>query len=226
MGSQALEAFCIKTCNWSAPPFACFPTSTDMTRTFVARTLSLIGHPAILTPVAAMLSAMTKGVPIQALQLLVLVSLCLGASVITYSWIQVRTGRWRHVDASVPRERRHLHSVLLLLFFGVAAVLRVSGQPLRMVLGLACCGLLIVLAWLFRRRLKVSLHASFAIFAAALLWPDMASTFVVLLLALAVSWSRLVLRRHTRQEVVFGLLSGGMTGLAFNLVSATWNLSQ
>jgi membrane-associated phospholipid phosphatase len=120
----------------------------------------------------------------------------------------------------VPGERRQLHTVLLLLFFGVAAVLWVSGQPLRMVLGTACCGLLIVIARLFGSWLKVSLHASFAIFAAALLWPDMASTSVVLLLALAVSWARLVLGRHTRQEVVFGLLSGGMTGLTFNLISA------
>ncbi|MCC2971490.1 hypothetical protein [Massilia sp. IC2-476] len=191
-----------------------------MRRTLVARTLSLICHPALLTPVAAILSVLTKSGSKLALPLLIPVSLFLGVSVVTYSWIQVRSGHWRHVDASVPRERRQLHTVLLLLFLGVAAVLWVAGQPLRMVLGTACCGLLIVLAWLCRDRLKVSLHASFAIFAAALLWPDMASTTVVLLLALAVSWSRLVLGRHTRQEVVVGLLSGGMTGLAFNLVSS------
>lgn len=191
-----------------------------MTQTRVARTLSLIGHPAILTPAAAILSAMTKSASIQALQLLVLVSLCLGISVITYSWVQVRTGRWQHVDASVPQERRQLHSVLLLLFLGVVAGLWVSGQSLRMIMGPVSCCLMILFAWLFRGRLKISLHASFAIFAAALLWPDIASTSVVLLLALAVSWSRLVLRRHTRQEVVFGLLSGGITGLAFNLVSS------
>jgi len=191
-----------------------------MTQTRVARTLSLMGHPAILTPAAAIVSAMTKNASTQALQLLVLVPVCLGVSVITYSWIQVRTGRWQHVDASVPQERRQLHSVLLLLFLGVVAGLWVSGQPLRMILGPASCGLMILFVWLFRRRLKISLHASFAIFAAALLWPDMESTSAVLLLALAVSWSRLVLRRHTRQEVVFGLLSGGIIGLAFNLVSS------
>lgn len=220
MASLGVETFCV----WSAigrlRPLFIFSRYTDMTQTRVARTLSLIGHPAILTPVAAILSAMTKRAPTHALQLLVLVSLCLGVSVIVYSWIQVRTGRWRHVDASVPQERRQLLSVLLLLFLGVAAVLWVSGQPLRMIPGPTSCALMILLAWLFRGRLKVSLHASFAIFAAALLWPDMASTSVGLLLALAVSWSRLVLRRHTRQEVVFGLLSGGMTGLAFNLVSS------
>lgn len=197
-----------------------FPTCADMSRILVARTLSLIGHPAILTPAAAILSVMTQRAPMPVLQLLVLASLCLGVGVITYSWVQVRTGRWRHIDASVPRERLQLHSVLLMLFLGVTAMLWISGQPLRMVLGHASGGLLVFVAWLFRGRLKVSLHASFAVFAGALLWPDIASTSVVLLLALAVAWSRLVLRRHTRQEVLFGLLSGGITGLAFNLLSA------
>ena len=190
-----------------------------MLRTCVARTLSLIGHPAILTPVAALLSAMNNNAPAKALQLLIFVSLCLGVSVITYSWIQVRSGRWLHVDASVPGERRQLHSVLLLLFFGIAIFLWLSGQSQRMVLGPTFCGVLIVFASLFRHWLKISLHASFAVFAASLLWPDVVSTSVVLFLALAVSWSRLALHRHTRQEVAIGLLLGGSTGLAFNVVS-------
>lgn len=194
----------------------------NMTRTFIARALSLIGHPAILTPAAAILSAMSHSAPAKALQLLILVSLCLGAGVFAYSWLQVRSGRWQHVDASVPGERRQLHAVLLLLFFAAAASLWLSGQPPRLVLGPAFCGLLIVLASLFRRWLKMSLHASFAVFAAALVWPHVASTFLVLLLALAVSWSRLVLHRHTRQEVVIGLLSGGTTGLAFNVVATAY----
>jgi membrane-associated phospholipid phosphatase len=192
----------------------------DMTRIFLARTLSIIGHPAILTPVAAVLSAVTTSAPAKTLQLLVLVSLCLGVSITAYSWIQVRSGRWLHVDASVPRERRQLHWALLLLFWGVAAALWLSGQPQRLALGPACCGLLIVLASLLRHWLKMSLHASFAVFAAALLWPDVAGTSILLILALAVAWSRLTLRRHTRQEVAVGLLLGGTIGIAFNVVSA------
>lgn len=186
----------------------------------IARALSIIGHPAILTPIAAVLSAMTASAPAKTLQVLVLVSLCLGASITAYSWIQVRSGRWLHVDASVPRERRQLHWVLLLLFWGVAAALWLAGQPQRLALGPAFCGVLIVLAALLRQWLKMSLHASFAVFAAALLWPDVGSTSFVLVLALAVGWSRLALGRHTRQEVAVGLLMGGTMGIAFNLVSA------
>ena len=196
------------------------PTLANMIRSFIARTLSLIGHPALLTPVAALLSAMINNAPANALQLLIFVSCCTSASVITYCWIQVRSGRWLHVDASLPRERRQLHSVLSLLFFGIAISLWLFGQSQRIVLGPAFCGLLIVFASLCRHFLKISLHASLAVFAASLLWPNVVSTSVFLLLALAVSWSRLALHRHTRQEVVIGLLLGGTTGLAFNVVSS------
>lgn len=196
-----------------------------MTRISVARTLSLIGHPAILTPAAALLSAMDRSASIKALQLLVVVSFFLGVSVMAYSWIQVRSGRWVHVDASMPRERRQLHLALSLLFFGAAVLLCLFGQPQAMVLGPSLCGLLIVVASLLRHRLKVSLHAGFAVFAASLLWPNVAGTFIVLLLALAVSWSRLALRRHTSQEVVVGLLLGGAMGSAFHVIGSMLSFS-
>ena len=67
------------------------------------------------------------------------------------------------------------------------------------------------------RWLKVSLHAAFAVFAAALVWPGVASVSLMLALAAGVAWSRLVLQRHTLAEVVVGLLLGSASGLVLNL---------
>jgi membrane-associated phospholipid phosphatase len=81
-------------------------------------------------------------------------------------------------------------------------------------------GAVVVLASLLRRWLKLSLHAAFAVLAAALLWPAVLATLGVLALAAGVGWSRLVLQRHTRQEVVAGLLAGAAAGVAFRVTLA------
>ena len=132
-----------------------------------------------------------------------------------YSGAQVRAGRWQHVDASVPHERRQLNHLLALLLFGVAGALWWGGQPGPVALGVALGGAVVVLASLLRHWLKLSLHAAFAVFAAALLWPSGLAVLGVLALAGGVAWSRLVLRRHTLCEVVVGLLAGGVAGVMF-----------
>jgi hypothetical protein len=139
------------------------------------------------------------------------VALC----VIAYSLLQVRAGRWSHVDASVPHERSQLNVFLVLLLFGVAGALWWFGQPRLIPLGLALGGVVVLVTQLLRRWLKVSLHASFAVYAVGLVWPAAVAVALVLLLAAAVSWSRLALRRHTGAEVTAVLLAGAAAGSAF-----------
>jgi membrane-associated phospholipid phosphatase len=82
------------------------------------------------------------------------------------------------------------------------------------VAGPLLAALLVLLTHVLRRWLKVSLHAAFALFAAALVWPNLPGTLAVAALALGVAWSRLVLRRHTLPEVLTGLLLGAAFGAA------------
>jgi len=64
----------------------------------------------------------------------------------------------------------------------------------------------------------VSLHAAFAVFAVALVWPQLAPTLATAALAAGVGWSRLVLGRHTLAEVLLGLLFGAAGGAAMRAV--------
>jgi hypothetical protein len=102
-----------------------------------------------------------------------------------------------------------------MLLFGAAGLLWWSGQPRLLPLGLGLGGAMVVAALLLRRWLKLSLHTAFAVFAAALWWPHAGGAALVLLLAAAVSWSRLALRRHTVAEVAAGLLAGAAAGASF-----------
>jgi len=189
--------------------------ATAAATTAAARALSVVGHPALLMPAAVAGSAAANGAPPRVLHLGLAAAVAIALCVIAFSLVQVGAGRWSHVDASVPRERSQLNLVLCVLLFGAAGLLWWSGQPRLLSLGLGLGGAMVVAAQLLRRWLKLSLHAAFAVFAAALWWPNAAGAAVVLLLAAAVSWSRLALRRHTGIEVTAGLLAGAAAGCAF-----------
>jgi hypothetical protein len=193
--------------------------------TGLARALSIVGHPAVLMPCAVVgAAAVTQARPAvlhAAVATCGFVVACVGI----YSVIQVRAGRWQHVDASVPHERRQLNGFLALLLFSVAGGLWWAGQPGAVALGLSLGGAVVVVAIGLRHWLKLSLHAAFAVFAAALLWPSVVAVLGVLALAAGVSWSRLVLRRHTRSEVVAGLLAGAAAGVGFRVIAAAGGAS-
>ena len=185
-----------------------------MSLTQAARVLSVIGHPALLLPVAVTAAASAAGTPAPLLRVVVGTILAVALIVGLYSVWQVRAGRWAHVDASHPRERSQLNLFLALLLCAAAALLFTLGQPPAVAAGPLLAALLVLLTHGLRRWLKVSLHAAFAAFAAALLWPDLPAALAVGALAAAVGWSRLVLRRHTRAEVLLGLLLGAAFGSA------------
>ena len=127
---------------------------------------------------------------------------------------QVRRGRWSHVDASDGGERRDLNRTLLAVFVAAAAIAAAMRAPAELVLAFVLAAAIVATALLCARLLKLSLHVAFAVFAAAVVgsWPV---ALGLLVLAAAVTWSRLELARHTRADVAFGALAGGMAGLVF-----------
>jgi membrane-associated phospholipid phosphatase len=176
--------------------------------------LSIIGHPALLMPVAVAAAASGPGAPPQLLRMALGTALAVALIVGLFSLWQVRRGRWAHVDASQPAERSQLNLALAGSLCAAAALLWARGQPPAVAWGPLLAALLVLLTHALRRWLKVSLHAAFALFAAARVWPHVLGTLAVGLLAVGVAWSRLVLRRHTLPEVLAGLLLGAACGAA------------
>ena len=172
----------------------------------LARALSILGHPALLMPGAVVWASIARNAPpsvlFTAASASVFVALCVGV----YSAVQVRAGRWVHVDASVPRERGQLNLFLALLLFGTAGALWWTGQPRPVFLGLALGGGLVVVGHLLRRWLKVSLHAGFAVFATGLARPSPVA-FRPPALAEGVCRSPLVLHRHPPPAVAVALVA-------------------
>ena len=185
-----------------------------MFRTELARAVSIAGHPVVVLP-GAIFAGVWGVAPPHVVRQAVLPAVLVGVAVMAYSAVQVRRGRWVHVDASVREERQQLNLFLAVVLVLVAAALWVTGQPWGVVAGVACAALVVAVAHAAQRWLKISLHVAFATFAAAFLWPRMAGIVVLLACAVAVAWSRLVLARHSRADVICGAVLGLAVGALF-----------
>lgn len=181
----------------------------------LARALSILGHPLLVLPAAALLLAADGGAGTPGLSRLAFGLGGLAVLVVAYSWWQVRRGDWDHVDASAGHERRTLNRFLLTAFAAAAVIAWTAGQR-EFALGLALSALLIAVAMLSARWWKLSLHVAFAVFAAVLLanlsWQ---ACVIALLFAAAVAWSRLALARHRPRDLAAGAVAGALAGGLF-----------
>ncbi|WP_440840655.1 phosphatase PAP2 family protein [Pseudoxanthomonas sp. 22568] len=180
-----------------------------------ARAISILGHPMLVLPVAALLLA-TRTLGAREAAWMALGFAGFAALVMGWSGWQVRRGRWQHVDASRHEERRTLNRFLLVALTLAAVLGWVAGQPLQLALGLILAAALIAVAMLGARWCKLSLHMAFVIYAAILLSQlHPAWGIVGLAFAALVAWSRLKLRRHVPRDLVAGALAGATAGGLF-----------
>ncbi len=173
----------------------------------------------MLLPIAVALGASAKGASVAVRRPAVAASAGLGLCVLAYSWLQVRSGRWSHVDASAPRERGQLNPFLALLLLAAVGAALWLGWPRLVAGGMAAAAALVIFAHAARRFLKVSLHSAFGVFAALLALPNIAAMTILLAVSGFVAWSRVALARHNTGEAVAGVLAGATAGVAFQLLS-------
>jgi membrane-associated phospholipid phosphatase len=171
----------------------------------------------VLLPAAALIAASTRGASLQQLRFIGGALVMLGVIALGFSWFQVRTGRWVHIDASQRGERTSLNVFLALLLLLSALLLWILTRRPPMSIGLALSSALVATALLIARWVKVSLHAAFAAFATTLVWPITLAVVAGVAITAVVVWSRLVLGRHVVADIVAGLLLGVAAGQGYQL---------
>jgi hypothetical protein len=190
---------------------------TAMNRIAVARAVSTIGHPVVVLLAAALVAASSRGATSEQLRLIGGVLVLLSAVALGFSWYQVRTGRWAHIDASNKTERVSLNAFLAILLLLSGVVLSLLTHLSQMSIALALSGALATSALLLARWIKVSLHTAFAALATTLVWPIKFAVAVGIVVTASVVWSRMVLDRHVAADVVVGLLLGIAAGLVYRV---------
>jgi hypothetical protein len=183
----------------------------------LARVLSIVGHPVLVLPVAVLVSGRERGVSMATQSTTIGVTVGIGVGVLVFSAVRVWLGHWKHVDASEPAERNQLNGFTAVLLFGAAlAGFLSSGGSRDLYLWPACSGGVVLAAIVLRRRMKLSQHVAFDLFAAIAVLPSVWAALAIALLTIGVGWSRLVLKRHTRMEVAVGTVVGVVAGALFH----------
>ncbi|HVY22365.1 MAG TPA: hypothetical protein VG962_03350 [Steroidobacteraceae bacterium] len=191
-----------------------------MTTSHIARSISVVSHPFILSAIATLLSASNHHASVALTHELILIIAVLGFIAISFSAWHVRTGRWQHVDAVKPHERKVLNGFLaVLMLLSSLLAWRYFPEP-ELAYGLLIAGTAIVIALLLSRWLKLSLHSCFAAIAAGILWPSLIALGIGIIITAAVYWSRLILQRHTLAELIAGSASGCVCALVYQVLSA------
>jgi membrane-associated phospholipid phosphatase len=180
--------------------------------------VSVAAHPFVLIP--ALVAVVTaRSLPPR--EAAVVVALVVVGSILPMLWIivrRVRSGAWTDHDVSVREQRTGMYPAALAISAATVLLLYLSGTARSVLQGTVAVFLLIALSSLINLRLKISLHTGFAAFTAvSLLSMSRPMGIAGAVIALAVAWSRLELRRHTFAEVVGGALLGAGIGAALLL---------
>lgn len=181
----------------------------------LARVVSILGHPAVLMPAATLRAFDGQRVPHAAMSVAAVAALAAG--LMLWSGWQVRRGRWAHVDASQPSERRDWNRAVFVVLAAGGAV--AAGMRFGVLaIGLGCAAVIVGLAVVSAARLKLSQHVAFATMAVFVVAPrSVAAIAAAGAIVLAIAWSRRRLGRHTKNEVIAGLGAGLVAGIIFRL---------
>ncbi|HEX6861223.1 MAG TPA: hypothetical protein VF414_00315, partial [Thermoanaerobaculia bacterium] len=180
--------------------------------------VSVVAHPFVLIPV---LVAVVTARSLPPREAAAVVALVVAGSILPMLWIivrRVRSGAWTDHDVSVREQRTGMYPAAMAISAGTVVLLYAASVAPGILRGTVAIFVLIAVSALVNQWLKVSLHTGFAAFTAvSLLSVSRPMGIAAAVVALAVAWSRLELRRHTLPEVVGGALLGAGIGTALLL---------
>lgn len=179
-----------------------------MNKTKLALSVSGVGHPLVMIVLVVLALSWSRD-PAAAWRITGFVAVM---GLIPTGWLIWR--RWsRHPDAV---QDASLPSTRPILFLTLLAVLLLSGcyfflveHSMFLVRGSAVTALMVAVAAVLNRWIKLSLHLAFAVYAGVILARvQVAYGLPVLLMVPFLAWARLVLGRHTLVEVIGGSALG------------------
>ena len=180
-----------------------------------ARIVSLAGHPFVLLTLTVLIVALHRTHPLRALTFGGAAVLCTVSPLLFIIRRRVSAGKWSDHDISDAAERRSFYPVAIAIAAVSTLLFYLLNFPHVLIVGMLMSLVILLAAMLINRFSKISLHMIFAVyFAVALIAVSLWSGAAFLLLAAAIGWSRVRLRRHTVRQVLGGAMLGALAGTA------------
>ena len=181
----------------------------------VANILSTIGHPLLTIPtfVIVVLFAYEDLYKASIISILLLGLVIVPISIKMYSG--TKNGTYSNFDISDKTERQSWYLIPIFLLFIITIILFLTNQPHIIKWNSLFFFLLLLISSFINRYVKSSLHVSLNTFLSFLILPiSLILGILFLVFVVFVSWSRVVLKRHTVIEVIYGGSIGLLIGLS------------
>lgn len=175
----------------------------------IATVISTAGHPLITIPLYVIIVMFAFEEPKRAafVSLLIVGGIFIPLSIRLF--IKSRNGSYTNFDVSDRQQRKSLFVFVLPLLIVVTFILYKTGQPNGIFLSVLFATILTAVSQVVNYFIKSSLHVSLSIFLSCLMMPLFFNLAIIMLLFTGIiGWSRVVLGRHTKQEVYFGVCVG------------------
>ncbi|GAB3969070.1 hypothetical protein GCM10028806_14460 [Spirosoma terrae] len=188
----------------------------------LANLISTIGHPLLMLSVFVVFVSFQQ-LPIQ--NAVLISGLLIGVVVLPVclqNYRKVRQGTYTNFDVSDRQQRSGFYPGLIGLVALVTGIFIATNQPLSFCYGMNATLLLLVISYGVNFFIKASLHTSLSFFLAwaiGLISPPLGVAMGIM--AVAISASRLVLKRHSLIEVGTGALIGLIIGACFYRLTNT-----
>ena len=188
----------------------------------LAQILSVFGHPFVLVPLTIMLSFASSQ---RGGRLFTVLGIFIASTILPLILLirrKVRTKEWTDADVSNRQQRQHFYYFTLGILALSIPIAWLFGMPAQLITGTAVSLALLAAGLLINTRFKISMHMMFAGYCAVILArADIPFVLCAMAILFALGWSRLVLRRHTVPEVIYGSLLGATAGLVMR-----WLINQ
>ena len=187
-----------------------------MSRNAVARWVSIVGHP-FTSIVLLLLSPFWKGSEVGALRVTSFIAVGIFIPLGLFMRQRCASGQWATVDASARTDRPVLYLSLFVALLLSSLYFLFIERSAMLVRGSVVFAVMLGVATVLNRRIKLSLHLAFAVFCGLILTRiHLSHGLPILLYTPLLAWSRLALLRHTFPEIMGGFALG-LVGAAMML---------
>ncbi len=188
----------------------------DSNKSKIANGISILGNPLITLPVISGLVFIEIGGIEFGFSAMGLIFIMMVLPVISWIVVMQRSGRYSNFDVSDKGQRVSFYYVLIPILLLSSLILYLYNQPDYFYRGVLIASFLMAVCYLINFISKISLHVSLnAYLAISIILFNAFLSFFVLTLTLLVGWSRVYLKRHSKSEVILGLMAGIMAGATF-----------
>jgi membrane-associated phospholipid phosphatase len=187
----------------------------------LANVISTVGHPLLTIPVFLVIVLFSYQHLYNATTISALIIIFFFIPISIKMYVGSKKGTYTNFDVSDRNERQSWYVVALFLLSILILILFYTNQAKAIIWTALFFFLLLLISKLLNYYIKSSLHVSLNVFLTFLIIPfNLYFGIIFLFFVLSISWSRIVLKRHTLKEVIYGGMVGSFIGLS-SLVSTS-----